>query len=116
MTVQELKSAFVYAYDHEPDAVYFSTGRINVIDEHVHCNNDSVITPALSFGIYLLLRKNNQKCIKFWSLNEPEAINWKIDQPIPKNINSWIRYLLGIFNEFIKDDYVMVVIDDLAYS
>lgn len=107
MTVQELKSAFIYAYDHEPDAVYFVPGHINLTGEHFHCNNDSVIPPALSFGIYLLLRKNNEKCIKFWSLNEPEAINWKVDQPIPKNINSWIKYPLGVFNEFINDGLVM---------
>ena len=107
MTVKELKSAFIYAYGHEPDAVYFLTGRINVIGEHVHYNNDSVIPPALSFGIYLLLQKNDEKCIKFWSLNEPEAINWNINQLIPKYINSWMKYPLGVFNEFINDGYVM---------
>jgi len=105
MTVEELKRAFVYAYQQKADAVYFVPGHICLIGEHVLCNNDSDITSALSVGIYLLLRKNNEKCIKFWSLNEPEAINWNINQPIPKNINSWLKYPIGIFKKFINDKY-----------
>lgn len=81
--------------------------RISLIGEHIHCNNDSFLPSTLSFGIYLLLRKNNEKCIKFWSLNEPEAINWNIDQPLPKNINSWIKYPIGIFTEFGNDGYIL---------
>lgn len=103
MTIEELKTAFAYAYQQKADAVYFVPGRICLIGEHVHCNNDSDITSSLSFGIYLLLRKNDVKCIKLWSLNEPEAINWEIDQSIPKYINSWIKYPLGVFNEYIND-------------
>lgn len=80
MTVEELKTAFVYAYQQNADAVYFVPGRIiSLIGEHVHSNNDSVLTSVFSSGIYLLLRKNNEKCVKFWSLNEPEAIKWNID-------------------------------------
>ena len=107
MTVEELKTAFVYAYKQTADAVYYVPGHINLIGEHVHYNKDSFLASALSYGIYLLFRRNNEKCIKFWSLNEPEAINWKIDQPIPKYINSWIKYPLGIFNEFMHVGYSM---------
>ena len=107
MTIAELKTAFVYAYQQKADAVYFVPGHISLIGEHVHCTRDSIITLSLSLGLYLLVRRNNEKCIKFWSLNEPEAINWKIDQPIPKYINSWIKYPLGIFNEFINYGYTM---------
>ena len=107
MTVEELKAAFVYAYQQKADAVYYVHGRINLIGEHIVEIENVDLHPALSVGIYLLLRKNNEKCVKFWSLNEPEAINWKIDQPIPKYINSWIKYPLGIFNEFMHVDYSM---------
>ncbi len=88
MTIEELKTAFVYAYLQKVDAVYFVPGRINLIGEHAHCNEDSGITSVLSFGIYLLLRKNSEKYVKFLSLNEPDAIKWNIDQPIPKYMNS----------------------------
>ena len=107
MTIHELKAAFIYAYKQEAVAIYFVSGRINLIGEYVYCNNDSFITTALSFGIYLLIRKNDESYVRFWSLNEPEAIIWDIAQPIPKNINSWIKYPLGVFNEFINDGYIL---------
>ena len=107
MTIEELKTAFVYAYKQNADAVYFVPGSINLIGEHIAEIENVDLHPAFSVGIYLLLCKNNENTIRFWSLNEPEAINWDIDQPIPKNINSWIKYPLGIFNEFINDGYIL---------
>ncbi len=41
MTVNELKSAFVAAYGHEADAVYFAPGRVNLIGEHTDYNGGS---------------------------------------------------------------------------
>ena len=107
MTIEELKAAFFYAYQHKADAVYFLPGRINLIGEHIAEIENVDLHPALSVGIYLLLRKNKEKCIKFWSLNDPEAINWNINQPIPKYVNSWIKFPLGVLEEFINDSYVL---------
>ena len=102
MTINELKSAFVYAYQQNAAAVYFVPGNIYLIGEHINHFESDDFQPALSVGIYLLLSKNNENCFKFWSLNEPEAINWNINQPIPKNINSWVKYPIGVINHFIS--------------
>ena len=107
MTIEELKAAFVYAYQQKSDAVYFVPGKINITGEHIAEIGDIHLQPTLSVGIYLLLRRNHDNCIRFWSLNEPEAINWKIDQSIPKHINSWIKYPLDVINEFLNDGYSM---------
>ncbi len=77
MTVQELKSSFVFAYNQEADAVYFAPGCIYLIGEHINYNN-TCITTTLSFGIYLLLSKNKEKQFRFWSLNESEAIHLEL--------------------------------------
>lgn len=101
MTVQELKSAFTFEYNNEPDSIYFASGRINLIGECIARLDDSIFPTVLSYGIYLLLRKNNEKYIKFWSLNEPEAINLEINKPIQKPVNSWIKHPLIVFNQLI---------------
>ena len=88
MTVQELKSAFVAAYGQEADAVYFAPGRVNLIGEHTDYNGGSVFPCALSFGTYLLLRKNNDKFINFRSLNQPEVTSLGLNElttPLDKN-------------------------------
>ncbi|MEI6755004.1 MAG: galactokinase [Paludibacter sp.] len=115
MTVQELKSAFVYVYKEEAEAVYFVPGKINLIAEHIAEFENIDLQPTLSCGIYLLLRKNNVDCFKFWSLNEPEAINWKINQPIPKNINSWIKYTIGIIKQFVEMGFEKEIGYDLLF-
>ena len=102
MTVQELKSAFETAYGKVADAVYFAPGRVNLIGEHTDYNGGSVFPCALSFGTYLLLRKNNTKFVNFRSLNQPEVISLGLNQLTTPLDKSWVNYPLGVFAQFIK--------------
>jgi galactokinase len=102
MTVQELKTAFESAYGTAAEAVYFSPGRVNLIGEHTDYNGGSVFPCALSFGTYLLLRRNKEKTINFWSLNEPQSARLKLDElTLPLN-KSWVNYPLGVIAQFVK--------------
>jgi galactokinase len=103
MTVQELQKAFVDAYGQKEDAVYFSPGRVNLIGEHTDYNGGYVFPCALSFGTYLLLRKNGTNDVNFRSINEPEVIKVsldKINEPLARG--TWANYLMGVFAQFIK--------------
>ena len=102
MTVQELKTAFETAYNQVADAVYFAPGRVNLIGEHTDYNGGSVFPCALSFGTYLLLRKNNTKFVNFRSLNQPEIISLGLNQLTTPLDKSWVNYPLGVFAQFIK--------------
>ncbi len=102
MTLQELKSAFVSAYGKEADAVYFAPGRVNLIGEHTDYNGGSVFPCALSFGTYLLLRKNGGNSIKFRSLNQTEVIELGFDKLSTPLNKTWVNYPLGVFAQFIK--------------
>jgi len=102
MTVQELKTAFETAYNQAADAVYFAPGRVNLIGEHTDYNGGSVFPCALSFGTYLLLRKNNTKFVNFRSLNQPEIISLGLNQLTTPLDKSWVNYPLGVFAQFIK--------------
>lgn len=102
MKIEELKNAFVSAYGTVPDAVYFSPGRVNLIGEHTDYNGGSVFPCALSFGTYLLLRKNGGKTFKFKSLNQPEVIELSMDQLTTPLDKVWANYPLGVIAQFIK--------------
>ena len=102
MTPTELKSAFLTAYNQEADAVYFAPGRVNLIGEHTDYNGGSVFPCALSFGTYLLLRKNGGKTVRFRSLNQPEVIELALDQLTTPLDKIWVNYPLGVFAQFIK--------------
>ncbi len=102
MTLPELKSAFVAAYGKDAEAVYFAPGRVNLIGEHTDYNGGSVFPCALSFGAYLLLRKNGGKTINFRSLNQPEVTELGFDQLTTPLEKTWVNYPLGVFAQFIK--------------
>ena len=103
MELNELKKAFLEAYNHEAEKVYFSPGRVNLIGEHTDYNGGHVFPCALSFGTNLLLAANDQKALRFKSLNMPEIIRLPLDQlltPLPDN--SWVNYPLGCIAQYIK--------------
>lgn len=103
MELNELKKAFLEAYNHEAEKVYFSPGRVNLIGEHTDYNGGHVFPCALSFGTNLLLAANDQKALRFKSLNMPEIICLPLDQlltPLPDN--SWVNYPLGCIAQYIK--------------
>ena len=103
MELNELKKAFLEAYNHEAEKVYFSPGRVNLIGEHTDYNGGHVFPCALSFGTNLLLAANDQKALRFKSLNMQEIIRLPLDQlltPLPNN--SWVNYPLGCIAQYIK--------------
>ncbi len=102
MTTQELKSAFESAYGQAAEAVYFSPGRVNLIGEHTDYNGGSVFPCALSFGAYLLLRKNGTQKMNFKSLNQPEIVTLGLDQLTQRLEKSWVNYPLGVLAQFVK--------------
>ena len=103
MELNELKKAFLEAYNHEAEKVYFSPGRVNLIGEHTDYNGGHVFPCALSFGTNLLLAANDQKALRFKSLTMPEIISLPLDNlltPLPNN--SWVNYPLGCIAQYIK--------------
>lgn len=103
METSELKQAFLQAYAHAPEAVYFSPGRVNLIGEHTDYNGGYVFPCALSFGTYLLIARNDNRQLRFKSLNMPQIITLGLDRlttPLPDN--SWVNYPLGVIAQFIK--------------
>lgn len=98
-----MKKAFREAYGHEAEAVYFAPGRVNLIGEHTDYNGGFVFPCALSFGTYLLLRKNGEKFLQFRSLNLPEVVKVSLDNLTERLENkSWANYPLGVFAQFVK--------------
>jgi len=102
MTQQELKSAFEKIYGQPADAVYFAPGRVNLIGEHTDYNGGYVFPCALSFGTYLLIRKNGGNTVRFHSLNQPDAVEVPLEKLTTRLENSWANYLIGVFAQFIK--------------
>lgn len=117
MELQELKQAFTKAYGKNAQATYFAPGRVNLIGEHTDYNGGYVFPCALSFGTYLLLAENNDKQLRFQSLNiEGSLVTLGLDAlttPLPNNC--WANYPLGCIAQYIKRGFQLTKGYDMLF-
>jgi galactokinase len=104
MNIQSLKDLFGNLYSkegNEPD-VFFAPGRVNLIGEHTDYNGGYVLPCALTYGTYLLIRKNKQKSIKMTSENFDYSADIPIGTIRTKRPGKWFNYPLGVMNQLIE--------------
>lgn len=101
MKTDDLKEAFINLYGDSQDQIhcYFAPGRVNLIGEHTDYNGGYVFPCALSFGTYLLARKNGKRVVRFATINFDHRSEISLDEPYEKEGKSWINYPLGVISE-----------------
>ncbi len=104
MNKEQLKVSFAGLYGETEDQIdlFFSPGRVNLIGEHTDYNGGYVFPCALSFGTYLLVRKNQSRKVHLATTNFDHRGEVNLDEPFEKEGKSWINYPLGVLNEFRK--------------
>jgi len=102
MTTQELQTAFEQAYGKQAEKVYFSPGRVNLIGEHTDYNGGCVFPCALSFGAWLLIAKNEDRVLRFKSLNMPQEYTIALDAIRPQPERAWCNYALGCMDIIVR--------------
>jgi len=117
MNTDQLRDSFISLYGDTDDipSAFFSPGRVNLIGEHTDYNGGYVFPCALSFGTYLMLRRNNSRKIQFATTNFDHRGEINLDEPFEKEGKSWINYPLGVLNEFRKTAREIEGVD-LLYS
>jgi galactokinase len=118
MKIQELKESFhdLYGEAKEEPLLFFSPGRVNLIGEHTDYNGGYVFPCALSFGTYLLARKNGTRTVQFATTNFDHRGMVRLDEPFEKEGHSWINYPVGVLNEFRKAALEIEGVDLLYYG
>jgi len=101
MKIEDLKESFISLYGDSDKEIhcYFAPGRVNLIGEHTDYNGGYVFPCALSFGTYLLVRKNGKRLIRLATINFDHRSEISLDEPYVKEGKSWINYPLGVISE-----------------
>lgn len=63
-----LKEGFAKVFKKEPEILFFSPGRINLIGEHTDYNGGHVFPCAVNLGTYGAATKRNDRKIRFFQL------------------------------------------------
>lgn len=102
--INKLKNMFKKVYAAEAEKVFFAPGRVNLIGEHTDYNGGNVFPCALTFGTYALIRKRNDKKIRFYSENFEELgiIDVNIDDIEYNSEHDWANYPKGVIWAFEK--------------
>ncbi len=105
-----------YGNRNDKPVLFFSPGRVNLIGEHTDYNGGFVFPCALNYGTYLLIRKTNDKTLKFSTINFSDDSEAEIKGLFINTGRKWINYPLGVINEFIKKDIKLSGLEFLYYG
>ena len=107
-TLAQLKEKFteLFGNDGEPK-LYFAPGRVNLIGEHTDYNGGHVFPCALTIGTYGVIRKREDRTIRFYSLNFTNngIITTSLDDLVPSEAADWTNYPKGVMWTFEKRGY-----------
>jgi galactokinase len=113
---QSLIAGFEERFRKQPDHLFFSPGRVNLIGEHIDYNGGKVMPCAISLGTYLAISKNTDKIFRFHCLNFPEKAELHLQQSYSKSGKAWFNYPLGIINDFLMQGHPVSGLDMLFYG
>lgn len=105
--IQKTITRFKSQFETEPEAVYLSPGRINIIGEHVDYNDGYVLPAAINKFICFAFGPSSNNTITFGAIDLNETFELSPTDPIQPTQTSWANYLLGVLHELKKRGFRM---------
>ena len=100
---QKLIEKFKELYGYDGDVnVYFAPGRVNLIGEHTDYNGGHVFPCALTIGTYAVVRKREDRVVRFVSMNFEKVgiVETSLDDLVPSKKAGWTNYPKGVMWAF----------------
>lgn len=86
---------------------YFAPGRVNLIGEHTDYNGGHVFPCALTIGTYAIVRKREDRKLRFYSHNFEKlgVLESSLDELKYDKALDWTNYPIGVVWAFIEKGY-----------
>lgn len=100
---QKMLDKFTELYGAQGDIrFYFAPGRVNLIGEHTDYNGGHVFPCALTIGTYAMVRKRNDRKLRFYSMNfeHREVVESSLDDLQYYKAAGWTNYPKGVIWAF----------------
>ena len=105
---EQLMQDFIEKFGGEGDIrTYFAPGRVNLIGEHTDYNGGHVFPCALTIGTYAIVRKRDDRKMRFYSQNFEKLgiVEGSLDELKYKKEADWTNYPVGVVWAFIEKGY-----------
>src|SRR5262245_42610926 len=112
----DLTHEFEHRFQKQPERIFFSPGRVNLIGEHIDYNGGKVMPCAISLGTWLAVSRNRDKLLRFRCLNFPDTADVRLQSSYSKAGNEWFNYPLGIIDYVTRRDEPISGLDMLFFG
>jgi len=97
--VVSTKQAFKKQFGEEPETIFMSPGRINVIGEHVDYNNGFVLPAAIDKYICFAVKKlADSETGEFYAVDLNETYTVHVNDDLKPVSQNWANYLIGVIH------------------
>ncbi|WP_027382339.1 galactokinase [Epilithonimonas caeni] len=97
--IKHTREAFQSAFQSEPEHFFLAPGRINIIGEHVDYSDGFVLPAAIDKHICFAVKKmDDSETCTFFAKDFNESFSFNIHQKQTPVSQTWVNYLLGVFN------------------
>ncbi|RDW20712.1 galactokinase [Oceanobacillus chungangensis] len=99
MNILDLTKYYQQAFTNtQTPRAFFAPGRINLIGEHTDYNGGNVLPASISFGTYALALGRQDRKLRFYSVNFPDAgvIECDLDDLSYQTAHDWANYPKGM--------------------
>lgn len=116
-TSKQLIDQFIERYGESEKAIriFHAPGRVNLIGEHIDYNGGRVFPAALTFGTWLLARKNQKESIRLASSNFELSGDVKTNELRFVEEHDWMNYPKGVLAQLQANGYSVSSGYDLLY-
>lgn len=104
MAITNLQQEFQAVYNSQPERIFFSPGRINLIGEHTDYNGGHVFPCAISLGTYGVYAARTDTTVRMYSANIPDqgVVSFDINDLAYQKAAGWTNYPKGMLAMLAK--------------
>ena len=111
---EKVREFFLREFSNEPTIIVRAPGRINLIGEHTDYNLGLVFPAAIDKSMYFAFRANQTKALNLVAHDLNDRISLQLENPNSDKL--WVRYCLGIIDEYKKLGHTLPGFDCIFMS
>ena len=97
--IQSTVAHFQKLFHSQPEALFLSPGRINIIGEHVDYNDGFVLPAAINKYICFAISKTNSSECTLIAMDLNEAYKFDLEDELKPVDKMWVNYILGVIQQ-----------------